>query len=111
MSDFAQQLTELRGIDPPLIDRTDILGVYDITFKSAASAMLDPAGPRLLTPIQEQLVKLVPAKDLIELVVVDRAKERSVTDGHVLRRHRSVRFRSRNDENERTALVFRITLE
>jgi len=72
LADFAQQLTELRGIDLPVIDRTGIPGVYDITLKSAASALLDPNGPSLFTLIQEQLgLKLVSAKDPIEVVVVD----------------------------------------
>jgi uncharacterized protein (TIGR03435 family) len=47
--EFAQQLTELRGIDLPVIDRTGIHGVYDITLKSAAAAMRDPSGPSILT--------------------------------------------------------------
>jgi uncharacterized protein (TIGR03435 family) len=75
LGEFAQQLTELRGIDFPVIDRTGIPGVYDITLKSAASALVDPSGPSLLTLIQEQLgLRLVPAKDPIEVVVVDHAE-------------------------------------
>jgi uncharacterized protein (TIGR03435 family) len=76
LPDFAQQLTELRGIDFPVIDRTGIPGVYDITLKGAASALIDPNGPSLLTLIQEQLgLKLVSAKDSLEVVVVDHAEE------------------------------------
>ena len=72
LGDFAQQLTEIRTIDLPVIDRTSIPGVYDITLKSAASALLDPSGPSILTLIQDQLgLKLVSAKDPIEVVVVD----------------------------------------
>ena len=75
LGDFAQQLTELRGIDFPVIDRTGIPGVYDITLKSAASALVDPNGPSLLTLIQEQLgLRLAPAKVPIEVVVVDHAE-------------------------------------
>jgi uncharacterized protein (TIGR03435 family) len=78
MPEFAQQLTELRGIDLPVIDRTGIHGVYDITLKSAAAAMRDPSGPSLLTLIHEQLgLKLVGAKATIEVVVIDRADEPS----------------------------------
>jgi uncharacterized protein (TIGR03435 family) len=72
LGEFAQQLAELRGIEFPVIDRTGIPGVYDITLKTAASALLDPNGPSLLTLIQEQLgLKLLSAKDPIEVVVVD----------------------------------------
>jgi uncharacterized protein (TIGR03435 family) len=75
MGEFAQQLTELRGIDLPVVDRTGIQGVYDINLKSAAKAILDPQGPSLLTLIQEQLgLKLVSAKDPVEVVVVDHAE-------------------------------------
>jgi len=78
MPEFAQQLTELRGIDLPVIDRTGIQGVYDITLKSAAIAMRDSSGPSLLTLIHEQLgLKLVGAKARIEVVVIDHADEPS----------------------------------
>jgi uncharacterized protein (TIGR03435 family) len=53
MTDFAKQLTELRGIDLPGLDHTGIRGVYDITLKSAARALLEPDGPSLLTLIHE----------------------------------------------------------
>ena len=72
MGDFAKQLSELRGIDLPVIDRTGIQGVYDITLKSAASAILDPSGPSVLTLISEQLgLKLISAKDPIEVAIID----------------------------------------
>jgi uncharacterized protein (TIGR03435 family) len=80
MDEFARQLTEIRGIDLPVVDRTGIAGVYDITLKGAASAVLDPQGPSIITLIQEQLgLKLAPAKDLVEVMVVDRA-ERPAAD-------------------------------
>jgi uncharacterized protein (TIGR03435 family) len=78
MTEFAEQLSELRGIELPVLDRTGIQGVYDITLKSAASAMLQPDGPSLLTLIREQLgLKLVSAKDPIEVIVVDHAEKPS----------------------------------
>jgi uncharacterized protein (TIGR03435 family) len=78
ITDFAEQLSDLRGIDLPVVDRTGIQGVYDITLKSAATAILQPEGPSLLTLIREQLgLKLVPAKDPIEMIVVDHAEEPS----------------------------------
>lgn len=76
MREFAQQLTELRGIDLPVVDRTGIPGVYDITLKSASAAMRDPNGPSLLTLVHEQLgLKLVTAKDQLEVLVVDHVQE------------------------------------
>jgi uncharacterized protein (TIGR03435 family) len=79
MAEFAEQLTQLRGIDFPVIDRTGIPGVYDITLKSAARALLEPDGPSLLTLIQEQIgLKLVSAKDPVEVFVIDHAEKPSV---------------------------------
>ena len=75
MTDFARQLTELRGIDLPVLDHTGIKGVYDITLKSAARALLEPDGPSLLPLIHEQLgLKLVSARDFVDVFVVDRAE-------------------------------------
>lgn len=72
MTEFAQQLSELRGIDLPVVDRTGIEGVYDVTLKLAATAMLDPDGPSILTLIQQQLgLKLVSAKAPMDVVVVE----------------------------------------
>jgi uncharacterized protein (TIGR03435 family) len=78
MGEFAQQLTEIRGIDLPVVDRTGIAGVYDVTLTGGASAVLDPQGPSLLTLVQEQLgLKLVGAKDPVEVMVVDHAERPS----------------------------------
>jgi uncharacterized protein (TIGR03435 family) len=78
MPEFAQQLTELRGIDLPVVDRTGITGVYDITLKGAAAAVRDPNGPSLLTLIHEQLgLKLVTGKEPIEIVIIDHVEEPS----------------------------------
>jgi uncharacterized protein (TIGR03435 family) len=75
MADFATQLTELRGIDLPVLDHTGIRGVYDITIKSAARALLEPDGPSLLTLIDEQLgLKLVSTRDFIDVIVMDHAE-------------------------------------
>jgi hypothetical protein len=75
MTEFAEQLTHLRGIELPVVDRTGIQGVYDVTLKSAPSAILETDGPSLLSLIQEQLeLKLASGKDLIEVVIIDHAE-------------------------------------
>jgi len=38
MTEFARMLTQLRGIDLPVVDRTGIAGTFDIALKSAPSA-------------------------------------------------------------------------
>ena len=60
---FAEKLSQLRDIDRPVVDRTGIKGIFDITLKGAATAMLQPDGPSLFTLVQEQLgLKLISAK-------------------------------------------------
>jgi uncharacterized protein (TIGR03435 family) len=78
MTEFAVRLSQLRPIGQPVLDRTGIKGVYDITLKSVASAILQPDGPSLFTLIQEQLgIKLVAAKDVIPILIVEHAEEPS----------------------------------
>ena len=79
MPEFAEKLSDLRGIDHPVVDRTGLKGVFDITLKSAASAMLQPDGPSLITLLQEQLgLKLVSARAPVEVLVIDHAEKPSV---------------------------------
>jgi uncharacterized protein (TIGR03435 family) len=76
MKEFAEKLSDLRGIDRPVMDKTGIEGYYDITLKSGASAILDPNGPSLFTLMEEQLgLKLMPVKGPIEVLVVDHVEK------------------------------------
>ena len=78
ITDFAGKLSLLRGIDRPVVDQTRIQGVFDITLKSAASALLDPDGPSLFTLVREQLgLRLVPAMKRLEILVIDRIEKPS----------------------------------
>jgi uncharacterized protein (TIGR03435 family) len=79
MPEFAEKLSQLRDIDRPVVDRTGIKGVFDITLKGAATAMLQPDGPSLFTLVQDQLgLKLISAKAPIEVLVVDHAENPSM---------------------------------
>jgi uncharacterized protein (TIGR03435 family) len=79
MPEFADELSQLREIDRPVVDHTGIKGVFDITLKGAASAMLQPDGPSLFTLVQEQLgLKLVSTKAPIDVLVIDHAEQPSV---------------------------------
>ena len=78
MTEFAQMLTQLRGIDLPVVDRTGITGTFDIVLKSAPSAAREADSGALFAIIQEQLgLKLAPAKAPIEVVVIDHAEKPS----------------------------------
>ncbi len=77
MAEFAEKLSLLRGIDRPVVDRTGIPGYFDITLKSAASALLDDSGS-LFGLVEEQLgLKLAPAKAAVEVLVIDHAEKPS----------------------------------
>jgi uncharacterized protein (TIGR03435 family) len=79
MPAFADQLSQLREIDRPVVDHTGIKGVFDISLKGAASAMLQPDGPSLFTLLQEQLgLKLIAAKTPMDVLVIDHAEQPSV---------------------------------
>ncbi len=76
MAEFAQMLTQLRGIDLPVVDRTGITGTFDILLKSAPSAAREADSGALFAIIQEQLgLKLAPAKAPLEVVVIDHAEK------------------------------------
>jgi uncharacterized protein (TIGR03435 family) len=78
MTEFARMLTQLRGIDLPVVDRTGIAGTFDIALKSAPSANREGDSATLFAIIQEQLgLKLAAAKAPIEVVVVDHAERPS----------------------------------
>jgi len=78
MTEFAAKLSQLYGIDRPVIDKTGITGYFDIVFKGAAAAQRQPDGPSLYTLIQEQLgLKLVGAKAPMDVIVVDHAEKPS----------------------------------
>ncbi|HEY4089450.1 MAG TPA: M56 family metallopeptidase, partial [Bryobacteraceae bacterium] len=78
MAGFAAKLSMLRGIETPVIDQTHIDGVYDITLKSAANAILRPDGVSLFTLVQEQLgLRLVSAKAPMEMFVIERVSRPS----------------------------------
>jgi uncharacterized protein (TIGR03435 family) len=78
MTEFAENLSLLRGIERPVLDRTEIQGFFDITLQSAASAILDQDGPTLFALVEEQLgLRLVPAKAPVEVLVIDHAEKPS----------------------------------
>jgi uncharacterized protein (TIGR03435 family) len=75
MPEFAAKLSMLRSVDRPVVDRTEIEGFFDITLKSAASAILEKDGPSIFTLVQEQLgLKLVPAKAPVEMLTIESAE-------------------------------------
>ena len=73
MTEFAAKLSLLRGVELPVIDRTAIAGVYDITLKEAADAIRQGDDTPISIFLQEQLgLKLIAAKAPIEVLVIDR---------------------------------------
>jgi len=52
MAEFGQMLSQLRGIEVPVIDRTGIAGTYDIVLKGAPAAARDGDTTTLLRIIE-----------------------------------------------------------
>jgi len=78
MAEFAAKLSMLRGVDRPVVDRTGIQGYFDITLKTAASAILEKDGPSLFTLVEEQLgLKVAAATAPLEMLVIDHAEKPS----------------------------------
>ena len=89
LADLARILTQLRGVERPVVDQTNLEGAYDINLKWKPEQLLpetlspppgappmpaiDPNGPSVFTALQEQLgLKLNSTKAPVDIVVVDR---------------------------------------
>lgn len=91
MGEFAAKLSLLYGVDRPVVDRTGIQGIYDITLKGAARqpppgsmpghaqsvSASDPSAPvSIFTAVQEQLgLKLEAQTGPADVLVVDHVAE------------------------------------
>jgi uncharacterized protein (TIGR03435 family) len=82
MQQFAEDLSALRQVDRPVLDRTGIPGVFDFSLKFADSALemkraaVEGDGPSIFTVVQEQLgLKLEAQKGPIEMLVIDRMEK------------------------------------
>jgi uncharacterized protein (TIGR03435 family) len=79
MAEFAQMLTKLRGIDLPVVDRTRIIGTFDIVLKSAPAAAREADSAALFAIIRDQLgLRLSSARAPIEVLVIDHVEKPSV---------------------------------
>jgi uncharacterized protein (TIGR03435 family) len=78
MAEFAQMLAQLRGIELPVVDHTDIAGNFDLVLKSGPSLTRegDVAGLFALLPAQLGL-KLTATKAPIEVIVIDHSEKPS----------------------------------
>ncbi len=74
MARFAEFLA--RNMDRPVVDLSEIKGVFNITLEwTPDEAGQDTGGPTLLTALQQQLgLRLQPQKAPIEMIVVDHAE-------------------------------------
>ena len=78
MPQFAEDLSTLRGVDRPVLDRTGLQGAFDFSLKFGESndemkrALIQGDGPSLFTLIQEQLgLKLEARKGPIDMLIID----------------------------------------
>ena len=78
LPEFARMLSQLRGIELPVIDRTGITGNFDIVLKSAPSLAREGDTAGLFALLTAQLgLKLVSAKNPTEVIVIDHAEKPS----------------------------------
>ena len=79
MADFALRLRELGAVDLPVVDRTNLQGVFDITLRFAdgwrPSTRPDPGGVSIFTILEQQLgLRLELRKSPAEILIVDQAE-------------------------------------
>ena len=75
---FAEMLSQLRGVDLPVVDRTGIAGTYDLILKGAPDAAREGDGTALFRIVEDQLgLKLQPAKAPFDVIVIDHAEKPS----------------------------------
>jgi uncharacterized protein (TIGR03435 family) len=76
MTELARGLSDLVG--RPVVDRTEIPGVYDVKLTWAPENQPDATGPSIFTALQEQAgLKLEARKVPVELIVIDKAEKPS----------------------------------
>jgi bla regulator protein BlaR1 len=74
MAQFAGTLSRLQDLDRPVMDRTGLRGVFNITvdFVADDAASPDTVGPSIFTALSEQLgLKLEPTKGPVQILVID----------------------------------------
>jgi uncharacterized protein (TIGR03435 family) len=76
MAEFTRMLSQLRGIELPVVDRTGIAGTFDIALRGAPAAARDADSATLFAIVEEQLgLKLVSAKEPFDVVTIDHAEK------------------------------------
>lgn len=91
MAELAERLSGRPfGIDRPVIDRTEQVGVFDFTMKLAGDAAelkgslerveLDHDSSVFTTPLRELGLRLQPEKGPIEMLIVDNAQRKPIED-------------------------------
>jgi uncharacterized protein (TIGR03435 family) len=74
LAELSQMLSQLRGIELPVVDHTGITGTFDLTLKGAPAAAREGDTATLFAIVEEQLgLKLVSAKAPFEVTVIDHA--------------------------------------
>ena len=75
LADFAEKLSTLATVEQPVIDKTGIDGVFDITLRGVAQEIRKGDGTVLFSALQDQLgLKLESRKVPIEVLVVTHAE-------------------------------------
>jgi len=76
MSQLAEHLSDLSGIDRPVLDKTGIDGAFDITLPSAAAAMRENPDS-IFGAVESVGFRLNARKSPVEILIVDHAEQPS----------------------------------
>jgi uncharacterized protein (TIGR03435 family) len=75
MDQFAERLSDLAGVDRPVLNATGIPGFFDITLDSVAQAVRDGDTSLLFGSIERLGLRFESAKRPVEILVVDRVEK------------------------------------
>jgi uncharacterized protein (TIGR03435 family) len=73
MGDLAEHLSELAALDRPVVDRTGVAGIFDVTLRQATAATRDDPGP-IFTALGELGLELKAEKAPLDTMAIDHAE-------------------------------------
>jgi uncharacterized protein (TIGR03435 family) len=71
MPQLAERLSDFATVDRPVVDKTGLPGTFNFKLDSAARAIRGGEGPSIFTAITEIGLELRPAREPVEIVVID----------------------------------------
>lgn len=73
MGDLAEHLSDLAALDRPVVDRTGVAGIFDVTLRQATAATREEPGP-IFQALGELGLELKAQKAPLDMIVIDHAE-------------------------------------